>query len=57
MQLMEINVDDVELEQLRLFSSVNNVSLEKAASRLLALKVQEWVDAVAIDDDKQCRAH
>ena len=57
MQLMEINVDYVELEQLRLFSSVNNVSLEKAASRLLALKVQEWVDAVAIDDDKQCRAH
>ena len=57
MQSMEISVDDVELEQLRLFSSVNNVSLEQAASRLLALKVQEWIDGVAIDDDKQCRAH
>ena len=57
MQLMEITVDDVELERLRLFSSVNNVSLEQAASRLLALKVQEWIDALAIDDDKQCRAH
>lgn len=50
MKIMELDLDEVEAARLLRFANVNNCTIAEAAAQLIAQRLNEWADAVVVDD-------
>jgi hypothetical protein len=57
MTKIEIDLDDIEVERLDRYSSINKTSPEEAAKEMIQQSIDEWIESIDEDDGMDVGRH